>query len=59
MVGIPGTRVDQATRELVRDLRVGGIILFARNLKEPEQVWQLTRDLQQEALSAGELPLLI
>jgi beta-N-acetylhexosaminidase len=59
MVGIPGTRVDKAARELVRDLRVGGIILFARNLEKPEQVWQLTRDLQQEALSAGELPLLI
>jgi beta-N-acetylhexosaminidase len=59
MVGIPGPRVDRAVRELVRELRVGGIILFARNLEGPEQVWELTRDLQQEALAAGELPLLI
>jgi beta-N-acetylhexosaminidase len=59
MVGLPGPRVDGAARELVRELRVGGIILFARNLESPAQVWELTRDLQQEALAAGDLPLLI
>ncbi len=59
MAGIPGPRMDPAARELVRDLRVGGIILFARNLEDPEQVWELTRDLQQEALDAGAPPLLI
>ena len=59
MVGIPGPRVDRGVQQLVRDLRVGGIILFARNLERPEQVWELTRDLQQEALAAGDPPLLI
>jgi beta-N-acetylhexosaminidase len=59
MVGLPGPRVDGAARELVRELRVGGIILFARNLEGPEQVWELTRNLQQEALAAGAPPLLI
>lgn len=59
MVGLPGTRVDNASRELVRKLRVGGVILFARNLEEPQQVWELTRDLQQEAQAAGNPPLLI
>ena len=59
MVGLPGPRVDQEVRELVRGLGIGGVILFARNLDGPEQVWELTRDLQQEALAAGELPLLI
>jgi len=59
MVGLPGPRVDEAARKLVRELRVGGVILFARNLEGPEQVWELTRDLQQEALAAGDLPLLI
>jgi beta-N-acetylhexosaminidase len=51
--------VDREARELVRELRVGGIILFARNLEDPEQVWELTRDLQQEARDSGDLPLLI
>jgi len=59
MVGIPGPRVDGVARELVRDLRVGGVILFARNIESPEQVWELTRDLQQEALAATGRPLLL
>ena len=59
MVGIPGPRVDAVARELVRDLKVGGVILFARNIETPEQVWELTRDLQQEALAATGRPLLL
>jgi beta-N-acetylhexosaminidase len=59
MVGLPGPRLDPVARELVRDLKVGGVILFARNIETPAQVWQLTRDLQQEALAAGGPPLLI
>jgi beta-N-acetylhexosaminidase len=59
MVGIPGPRLDKESLSLVRELRVGGIILFARNLEDPEQVWQLTREVQQEARAAGDPPLLI
>ena len=44
---------------MVRDLRVGGVILFARNIESPEQVWELTRDLQREALAATGRPLLL
>jgi beta-N-acetylhexosaminidase len=59
MVGLPGPRLDAVARELVRDLKVGGIILFARNIEAPEQVWELTRELQGQALAAGGRPLLI
>jgi beta-N-acetylhexosaminidase len=59
MVGLPGPRADSVARELVRDLKVGGIILFARNLEDPVQVWELNRDLQREALAATGQPLLI
>ena len=59
MVGLPGPRMDAVARELVRDLKVGEIILFARNIESPEQVWELTRDLQREALAAAGRPLLI
>ena len=59
MVGLPGPRMDSTARELVRDLKVGGIILFARNIEAPEQIWELTRDLQGQALAAGGRPLLI
>ena len=59
MVGIPGPRMDAVTRELVRDLKVGGVILFGRNIESPEQVWELTRDLQREAVAATGRPLLL
>lgn len=59
MVGIPGPRVEAVARELVRDLKVGGIILFTRNIESPEQVRELTRDLQREALTATGRPLLL
>jgi len=59
MVGLPGPGMDALAREMVRELEVGGIILFARNIESPEQVWELCRDVQQEALAASGLPLLI
>ena len=59
MVGIPGPRLDPVALGLVRDLKVGGVVLFARNLEAPEQVWQLTRDLQYEAKGAAGRPLFI
>ncbi len=59
MLGIPGPGLDGVARELVRELKVGGIILFARNLESPGQVWQLTHDLQRQAREVGSPPLLI
>lgn len=59
MVGLPGPSLDAVARELVRDLQVGGVILFARNIQEPGQVWELTRGLQREAMAASGKPLLI
>jgi len=60
MVGLPGPRLDRVAQELVRDLRVGGVILFARNLTEgPEAAGAFIRDLQREAAAVGEPPLLV
>jgi|UniRef100_A0A7C3SIC6 beta-N-acetylhexosaminidase len=59
MVGLPGPHFDQVAKELVRDLNVGGVILFARNLEGPEQIRELTRSLQREATAAAGQPLLI
>jgi beta-N-acetylhexosaminidase len=60
MVGLPGPRLDQVARELIRDLRVGGVILFARNLTDgPEAASAFIRELQQEAAAAGSPPLLV
>jgi len=49
MVGIPGTTVDAQARHLIGELQVGGIILFRRNLENPQQVASLTRELQELA----------
>jgi beta-N-acetylhexosaminidase len=59
MVGLPGPGVDAVARELVQDLKVGGIILFSRNLESPQQIWHLTQELQRLAREAGQPPLLI
>lgn len=59
MVGLPGLRVEAAARELVQDLGVGGVILFARNIDNPLQVWELTGELQSLARERGGPPLLI
>jgi len=60
MVGLPGPRLDEVARELIRELKVGGVILFARNLTEgPEAAGAFIRELQQEAAAAGAPPLLV
>jgi beta-N-acetylhexosaminidase len=43
-------------RSLAREFSLGGVILFSRNIEEPEQVAELARDVQQ---LASELPLWI
>src|SRR2546428_2931623 len=53
-VGIKGTTPAPAELELVRR-GVGGVILFARNVAEPAQVAELTRNLK----AAAPGPLLI
>src|ERR1051326_4904371 len=43
-IGLPGTTLDQEARELVNEIKPGGIILFGRNVQSPEQVRQLLDD---------------
>lgn len=40
-IGLPGTELDDETRDLVRHVQPGGIILFGRNIAETEQVRSL------------------
>jgi beta-N-acetylhexosaminidase len=37
-IGLPGTELDAETRELVDEIKPGGVILFGRNVDSPEQV---------------------
>ena len=45
MVGIPGPEVDRATRTLLRANAIGGVVLFRRNVRDPEQLAELTAEL--------------
>lgn len=49
MTGFQGTKPSKAIRSLVASTRVGGVILFRRNVEDPSQVQSLTRSLQRAA----------
>ena len=51
---LPGTTITPELRSLAREFQLGGVILFARNIEVPEQVAELSHDLQT---LATELPL--
>lgn len=45
-IGLPGTRLDKRLRELLREVRPGGVILFGRNIETAEQVALLTAQIR-------------
>lgn len=56
MVGIPGPRLDAATRRILVERPPGGVILFRRNVRSAEQLRDLTGELHE--LGAGASPLI-
>jgi beta-N-acetylhexosaminidase len=46
IVGFDGTELSRDLRDLFRRYPPGGVILFKRNLEDPEQILRLTADLQ-------------
>ncbi len=56
-VGFQGTDVPDDLVELVAAGRIGGVVLFARNVESPEQLCGLTRRLHAEA--PADAPLLV
>ena len=59
MVGFVGTEINADLRHLIRNLGVGGIILFRRNIETPDQIGRLCKDAQRYALKCGREPLFI
>jgi beta-N-acetylhexosaminidase len=45
ILGFAGPKVDEDLKVLVREIRPAGFILFQRNIEEPEQVFELNREL--------------
>lgn len=59
VVGFDGTEVNDRIIRAIRDYHIGNIILFARNFKNPEQLYNLNKELQRISLKENGLPLFI
>lgn len=59
MYGIEGTEITDDTINLIKEYRVGNIILFARNVKSPKQLFELTQGLQKLAKAEFDIPMFI
>ena len=60
VAGFSGTTPSPEIIDLIRNYRIGGIILFSRNVQDAQQVLELTHNLQMIAKTAGHpAPLLI
>src|SRR3972149_5579610 len=49
LVGFQGTALDAPVDRLLCEVRVGGVVLFARNIVDPAQLAGLTRALRERA----------
>jgi beta-N-acetylhexosaminidase len=59
VAGVEDETVGDDSRHIINDLHIGNIILMGRNFDSPEQVLRLTQDLQDLAMRANGVPLLI
>ncbi len=59
MVGFEGTGIDERLRRYILERRVGGVILFDRNIRGPEQLLELCRRMQELRRRVAASPLLI
>ncbi len=59
MVGFDGKSMNTDLEFLIGTLKVGGLILFSRNLGPPDDIRKLCSDVQEYARSSGQPPLII
>ena len=53
MAGFPGTSLTVELRALAREFSLGGVVYFARNVEEPAQVAEVSREI---AMLTDDLP---
>ncbi|MDY7091529.1 MAG: beta-N-acetylhexosaminidase [Acidobacteriota bacterium] len=58
LLAFDGTRLGEDVAEFFRTFRIGGVVLFTDNFRHPEQLGQLTAELQHRCARPGE-PLLV
>lgn len=59
MVGFDGTALDDTFKFYIDTIKVGGIILFSRNLESPDQIQDLCGSAQTFAKQCGQPPLFV
>lgn len=59
MVGFDGTHFNDELRHAIDGLKVGGLILFSRNIVAPDQIQELCEQTQTYARESGQPPLFI
>lgn len=59
MFGVRGTELDNEEIQFIKDYKPGNVILFARNLKSPEQMRDLCKEIHKHIKEAtGETPFI-
>ena len=48
IMGFAASEATAHLRELIRRLQPGGVVLFARNIKEPRQTWEVLRECRRQ-----------
>ena len=59
VVGFDGLKINNELKFLIDKIKVGGIILFSRNISSPEQIKKLCLSVQKYANKCRQPPLLI
>lgn len=59
MVGFDALEANDHIKALIRQKKIGGVILFRRNVHTPAQVSRLCHELQQINAEVSDIPLLI
>ncbi len=57
-IGISGTTLTNDEKKFITQNNIGGIILFDRNLKEPQQIFELCAEIQS-LKAANDMPFII
>lgn len=59
MLGFDGTELTENLKHFIKDFRLGGVILFKRNIESPKQLAALCESIQEYAAKQGLVPLFI
>ena len=57
--GFDGYELNDHARRAISEYHLGNVILLTRNYRDPAQFYSLIQSLQQEAMEANGVPLLI